>query len=79
MALKKKCCCKKKKKIYIYESYEWSFSSQCVQGFKPLPAFLPVIVPPSHHVLIVGSGANLEPLDVLIGTKEEGVIARCVV
>lgn len=40
---------------------------------------LPVIVPPSHHELIAGSGANLEPLDVLIGTKEEGVVAWCVV
>lgn len=46
---------------------------------KHLSPVLPVIVPPSHHVLVVGSGANLEPLDVLIGTKEEGVVARCVV
>ncbi len=44
-----------------------------------LSAVLPVIVPPSHHELVVGSGANLEPLDVLIGTKEEGVVAWRVV
>lgn len=51
----------------------------CQGTLKPLPAVLPVIVPPSHHVLVVGSGANLEPLDVFIGTKEEGVVAWCVV
>ncbi len=44
-----------------------------------LSAVLPVIVPPSHHELVVGSGANLEPLDVLIGTKEEGIVAWRVV
>lgn len=43
------------------------------------PAVIPVIVPPSHHVLVVWSRADLKPLDVLIGTKEEGVISRCVV
>lgn len=39
----------------------------------------PVVVPPSHHVLIVGSGRDLEPLDVFIGAKEQGVVSGGVV
>lgn len=40
---------------------------------------IPVVVPPPHHVLIVGSGGDLKPLDVFIGAKKEGVVPRCVV
>lgn len=39
----------------------------------------PVVVPPSHHVLIVGSGRDLEPLDVFIGAKEQRVVSGGVV
>lgn len=42
-------------------------------------ASVPVVVPPAHHVLIVGCGGDLKPLDVLIGAKKQGVIPRCVV
>lgn len=42
-------------------------------------AILPVVVPPSHHVLIVGSWGDLEPLDVFTSAKKKGVIPRCVV
>lgn len=45
----------------------------------PWSADVPVVVPPSHHVLIVGSGGDLEPLDVFIGAKEQGVVSRGVV
>lgn len=40
---------------------------------------IPVVVPPPHHVLIVGCGRDLKPLDVFIGAKKEGVVSRCVV
>lgn len=41
--------------------------------------FIPVVVPPTHHVLIVGRGGDLEPLDDFIGAKKQGVVPRCVV
>lgn len=40
---------------------------------------LPVVVPPSHHVLIVGGGRDLKPLDVFIGAEKERVVSRCVI
>lgn len=40
---------------------------------------IPVVVPSAHHVLIVGGGADLEALDVLIGAEEERVVPRRVV
>lgn len=45
----------------------------------PFVASVPVVVPPAHHVLIVGCGGDLKPLDVFIGAKKQGVIPRCVV
>lgn len=40
---------------------------------------IPVVVPPSHHVLIVRGRGDLKPLDVFIGAKKERVVSRCVV
>lgn len=39
----------------------------------------PVVVSPTHHVLIGGRGGDFKPLDVFIGTKKEGVVSRSVV
>lgn len=48
----------------------------------PLPgtlADIPVVVPPPHHVLVVGRWGDLKPLDILTGAKKEGVVSGCVV
>lgn len=48
-------------------------------GFHYTDPLIPVVVPPTHHVLIVGCGGDLEPLDNFIGAKKQGVVPRCVV
>lgn len=39
----------------------------------------PVVVSPTHHVLIGGCGGDFKPLDVFIGAKKEGVVSGSVV
>lgn len=40
---------------------------------------IPVVVSPTHHVLIVGCRGDLKPLDDFIGAKKQGVVPRCVI